>query len=269
MKYFAKVNIKRLLRNRRVGLGLALSGGGAKGFAHLGTLLAMERFGLKPDILAGVSAGSVVATLYAAGLAPLDILECFGAYSSFSDFTNFTLPKSSLFRLDKFARLFESWLPVKNLEQLNIPTTVCATDIVKGRAKGWCTGEITPRVMASCSVPIVFAPVEIDGVQYVDGGVLRNLPAWVIRKHCRTLIGSNCSPLVNTYTYKPSILSVAMRSYTLMSKSNTLQDILLCDVLIRHTAVAGVGAFDMSGMRKIVVAGYDAASPVIENMLNH
>ncbi len=269
MKILAKVNIKRLLSAKRHDLGLALSGGGAKGFAHIGVLMALEKFGLKPEVMAGVSAGSIVATLYAAGLSPRDIIECFAAYSGFTDFTNLTLPKASFFKLDKFARIFESWLPVKRLEELEIPTAVCATDISAGKSKGWWKGEITPRVMASCSVPIVFAPVEIDGVAYIDGGVLRNLPAWAIRKECLTLIGSNCSPLADDYTYKASLPSVAMRTYSLMSKSNTLQDILLCDVMIRHSAVASVSTFDMSEMRKIVLTGYETASPVIEKMLNN
>ncbi len=267
MRIFTKVSIKRLWSDKRYSTGLALSGGGAKGFAHVGVLMAMEKCGLKPSIMSGVSAGSIVATLYAAGLSARDIIDCFGAYSGFTDFTKLTVPKASLFKLDKFARIFESWLPVKYLEELEIPTMVCATDIEAGKSKGWGKGEITPRVMASCSVPIVFAPVEIDGVHYIDGGVLRNLPAWVIRKECRTLIGSNCSPLADDYTYKASLPSVTMRTYSLMSKSNTLQDILLCDHMIRHAAVASVGTFNMSEMRKIVLRGYETAMPVIETML--
>lgn len=269
MRIFTKVSIKRLWSDKRYSTGLALSGGGAKGFAHVGVLMAMEKCGLKPSIMSGVSAGSIVATLYAAGLTPREIIECFGAYSGFADFTKLTVPKASLFKLDKFARIFESWLPVKYLEELEIPTMVCATDMVAGKSKGWRKGEITPRVMASCSVPIVFAPVEIDGVHYIDGGVLRNLPAWVIRKECRTLIGSNCSPLADDYAYKASLPSVAMRTYSLMSKSNTLQDILLCDHMIRHASVASVGTFNMSEMRRIVLRGYETAMPVIETMLKN
>ena len=267
MKILEKVNIRQIWSKRPYHTGLALSGGGAKGFAHIGVLMAMEKNGLKPDVLAGVSAGSVVAVLYAAGLSPRDIIECFGAYSGFSDFTNLTIPKTSFFRLDKFAKIFESWLPVKYMEKLDIPTVICATDIEAGKSKGWWKGEITPRVMASCCVPIVFAPIEIDGRNYIDGGVLRNLPAWAIRKQCDTLIGSHCSPLSDDYTFKASLPAVAMRTYSLMSKSNTLQDILLCDVMIRHAAVAKVSTFDMSEMRSIVLKGYDTAMPVIEKML--
>jgi len=267
MKILAKVNIKKLLKKKRYDLGLALSGGGARGFAHIGALMAMEKQGVKPDVMSGVSAGAIISTLYGAGLSPRDIIECFDAYSGFTKLTKLTLPGASLFKLDKFAKIFESWLPVKNLEELTIPTVVCATDIVAGKSKGWWKGEITPRVMASCSVPIVFSPVTIDNACYIDGGVLRNLPAWAIRNVCRTLVGSNCSPLAGDYSYKPSLLSITQRTYSLMSKSNTLQDILLCDVMIRHSAIAQIHTFNMSEMHKIILSGYDTAMPVIENFL--
>lgn len=267
MKILEKVNIKRLWHTKRYELGLALSGGGAKGFAHVGLLMAMEKFGIKPEVMAGVSAGSIVSTLYAAGLTPRDIIECFAAYNGFSDLAKFTMPRTSFFKLDKFAKIFDSWLPIKYLEDLRIPTVICATDLEAGQSKGWWKGEITPRVMASCCVPIVFAPIEIGGVHYVDGGVLRNLPAWAIRKECRTLIGSNCSPLTPGYEYRPTLMQVALRSYALMSKSNTLRDMMLCDIIVRHHKVAQVSTFDMSEMRKIVLSGYDTACPIIEKLI--
>lgn len=267
MKILPEVNISRLFSHRATGLGLALSGGGAKGFAHIGVLMALEKNNLRPRVMAGVSAGSIVAVLYGAGLSPRDIVDCFASYSGWSDFTRLAMPRASLFSLDKFARIFESWLPVKRLEELHTPTYVCAADIEKGTSRAWTAGEITPRVMASCSVPIIFPPIRIEGNTYVDGGVLRNLPAWAIRSRCRTLLGSNCSPLDTSYTYRPTLLATAMRSYSLMSKANTLQDLLLCDSVVRHAGLTHVATFDMSDMRRTVLRGYDAACPVIESML--
>ncbi len=259
--------IKGFFDNKCYNFGLALSGGGAKGFAHLGTLLALQKFGLRPDILSGVSAGSIVATMYAAGLTPMEIVDCFSAYDGFKDFTAITVPRSGFFKLDKFAKILSSWLPVSKLEDLEIPTIVCATDIEKGRSVGWCRGEIAPRVIASCSMPIIFTPVGIEGVKYVDGGVLRNLPAWAIRDKCRVLLGSNCSPLGADYKFRNSIYALAWRSYNLMSKSNTLQDSLLCDFVIRHKAIAHVNTFDMKNLHNIVLRGYEASCPLIEEML--
>lgn len=249
-------------------VGVALSGGGAKGFSHIGALMAFETFDMKPEILSGVSAGSIAASLYGAGLTPKDIIECFAQTSKFGDFTEWALPKEGLFRLSKFGKLLESWLPVKYLEDMKIPTFICATDFEKGTSVGWSKGEIIPRVLASCSIPIVFHPQVINGVHYVDGGVLRNLPAWAIRDYCKTLFGVNCSPLRNNYKYKDSILDIAMRSYNLMSKANTLQDIKLCDHLVNLRQVADVGTFELKAMQATVNAGYDITCTLLESILN-
>lgn len=248
-------------------LGMAFAGGGAKGFSHIGVLQAFEQYGLRPQIVSGVSAGSIAGALYASGLTPADMIECFAEASSFGDFSQWMIPKEGIFRLNKFAKLLESWLPVKYLEDTQIPLVVCATNLEKGTSVGWCKGEIVPRVIASCSIPIIFKPVKINGFHYVDGGVLRNLPAWAIRDFCKVLIGSNCSPLDRTYYYKQNILDVAMRTYSLMNKANVLQDINLCDYVVSPMQVTSTKTFDLTSLRKNVGYGYDAACKVIEEML--
>jgi len=245
---------------------LALSGGGAKGFAHIGVLLAFERFGMKPDVISGVSAGSIAAVLYGAGLTPKEMLECFLEFGRFSDFTEWAVPKSGFFKLDKFGKILEQWLPVTTLEEMKIPTVICATDFDHGKSVGWASGEIVPRVLASCSIPIVFKPIRINGINYVDGGVLRNLPAWAIRRHCSTLFGSNCSPLNRHYRFKSSIIDIAIRSYQLTTKANTLQDLNLCDYVIQTPKTAETKVFDISQMRKVALYGYEEASKVLEKL---
>ena len=247
-------------------IGLALSGGGARGFAHVGVLLAFEKFDIKPKIISGVSAGSIVAALYGAGLKPLDILKCL-TDSKFGDFTEWTLPKASIFRLTRFAKHLESWLPIKNLEETEIRVVICATDFDNGKSVGWRKGEIVPRVVASCSIPIIFSPVKINGVNYVDGGVLRNLPAWAIRNNCSVLVGSNVSPLDRSYKYRKSIVGIAMRTFNLMSTANSLQDIQMCDVLIQTEQLSKYSTFDINSMKKITTHGYDCACKALEKFL--
>lgn len=257
------------LNNKTPRVGVAFSGGGAKGFTHIGAMMAFETFGVKPGIVSGVSAGSIAAVLFAAGLTPKEIIDCFKAYDHFGDFTQLTLPKAGFFKIDKFGKLLESWLPVSNLEELKIPAVVCATDIDAGKSVGWSKGEIVPRVLASCSIPIIFQPVNINGVNYVDGGVLRNLPAWAIRKHCRTLYGLNCAPLNRHYKYKHSLVDITLRTYSLMSKANTLQDLNLCDYVVRTPGNAQFGTFEISALEKAVKAGYEATCKVLEEALNN
>lgn len=251
-------------------VGLALSGGGAKGFSHIGVLMALERFGIKPDVMSGVSAGAIAGVLYSAGLTPLEIMKCFSDASKFGDFTEWSIPKKGFMKLDRFGKLLEEWLPVRKLEDLNIPMIVCATDIDHGKSVGWSKGEIVPRVVASCSIPVIFEPKKINGVNYVDGGVLRNLPAWAIRRYCHTLYGINCSPMRQAEVDRKSVMGIALRTYHLMLKANLPQDMRLCDHLIQIFDLSQVSTFDLSSLHKGVMAGYDAACKILEakNMHN-
>lgn len=239
-------------------VGLALSGGGARGFAHVGALKAFHEVGLKPDIIAGVSAGSIVATLYAAGHTPEDIVDIFKE-TSFSHLCELTVPTSGLMRMDGFKELLRRNIPYTNLEELPIPTVVGATDFDRGKPVAFDSGNIVERVCASCSMPIVFKPVVIDGTRYVDGGVLHNLPAWTIRSKCRVLIGVNCSPLTSGPANKNNMLGVALRSYELMAKTNTFPDIALCDILVRTDDIARYQVFNLKGINDVFQCGYFAA----------
>ncbi len=236
-------------------LGLALSGGGARGFAHAGAIMAIEEAGLKPDVIAGVSAGSVIAVLYAAGVHPLRMAELF-ASMGFRDFAELSFGDGGMFRIDKFKEfILRALSPYKNLEDLPVPTYLGVTDFDNGVPVAFSKGEIGPRMIASCSIPIVFKPVEIDGVKYVDGGVLRNHPAWILRDKCDMLIGVNVSPLKSKPRYK-SIFDVALRTYNLMAKANQAQDMGLCDISVQTPEIADVAVFDLKNIKKVFLSGY-------------
>lgn len=117
-------------------IGVALSGGGARGFAHAGALMALEQAGIRPDIIAGVSAGSVVAAMYAAGLHPRKILELFNG-ARFNDLAEFTVPHGGFFSLDRFRRFLSESIPVANLEDMPIPTVVGVTNFDSGKPEAF------------------------------------------------------------------------------------------------------------------------------------
>lgn len=235
-------------------LGVALSGGGARGFAHAGALMAIEEAGLRPDIISGVSAGSVVAILYAAGRKPIEIAEIF-SNRNFRDFAEFRLGSGGFFIIRRFEKFILSHLKgATHLEDLQIPTYIGVTDFDHGRPAEFHSGAIGPRMTASCSIPIVFAPVNIDGVNYVDGGVLRNMPAWIIRDKCDLLIGVNVSPLRKYNT--SSVIGAALRTYNLMTKANQAEDMALCDIAVEIAELSDYKAFDLRHIRKVFVSGY-------------
>lgn len=244
--------------SRPFNIGVALSGGGARGFAHLGALQALEETGFKPDLLAGVSAGAVVAVMYAAGRSPEEIIDRF-ASAKFSSFTRLSIGRAGLFDLSRFKKfVLDAVAPYKNLEDLPIPAYIGATDFDHGRSVAFNSGRIGERVIASCSIPIVFPPVRIDGTAYVDGGVLRNLPAWMIRPLCKRLIGVNCSPLVREKYNSRSLHDVALRTYNLMAKANQAADMEMCDLTVVMPDIAHYKVFNLKNVRSVFISGFGA-----------
>ena len=243
------------LRDRPYKVGLALSGGGARGVAHAGAIKAMLEVGLKPDIVAGVSAGSIVASMYAAGISPDDMVEIF-ATARFSDFCELTVPKDGFFRMDGFKKMLRKKIPYTNIEDLPMPVVIAATDFDHGKKVAFESGPLAERICASCSIPVVFKPVRIDGVRYVDGGVLDNMPAWAIRSRCRFLVGINCSPVSANKVPKTNLISIALRSYEMMMKNNSAADLSQCDMVITTDEIANYKVFNLQGLKKVFDSGY-------------
>lgn len=246
-------------------IGVALSGGGARGFAHAGALKAIEEFGLKPDIIAGVSAGAVAAVLYASGIPADEIMSRFT--SKFTDYCKLSIKDGGgIFKLTGMEKFLEKNTGVKNIEDLKIPTYIGVTNFDSGQHEEFHSGPLGKCVCASCSIPIVFNPVTINGVNYVDGGVLRNLPAWAIRDKCDYLIGVNCSPLTN-HKVKKSMFDIAMRTYNLMAKSNQDSDMRSCDLVIITPDLAKYQVFNLKDIEKVYRSGYAAGHRALKDWI--
>lgn len=238
-------------------LGVALSGGGAKGFAHLGVFKLLNECGVTPDIISGTSAGALAGALYADGYSSDEIKEIFKG-REFSEFACLQMPKAGLFDMSRMKNFLQKHLRTKKIEDLEIPLVIVATDLDNGVSREFRHGPIEEAIMASCCVPIVFSPVEINGIHYVDGGLFRNFPVSNIRQECKKVIGVNVSPLV-PLKYKQTIRHIAERSYHYMFRANTMEDRLLCDLLIETGSATGYKMFDLENVDQIVQIGYDTA----------
>lgn len=247
-------------------LGIALSGGGARGFAHAGALKALAEANIKPDVLAGVSAGAVVAVMYGAGLDPEQIVEAFsGQAHRFSDFTRLSLGSPGLFNPAKFKRyVMGAIAPVKTFEELSADTYIGVTNLTTGQACEFHAGELADVMLASCSIPIIFRPVEIDGDLYVDGGVLHNMPSWILAGRCECLIGVNVSP-VKSLGKRPRLSDVALRSYQLMSKASVPGDMELCDIKVEVPGLEAFSTFGLKNIKQIYINGYEAMKRALQD----
>lgn len=243
-------------------LGLALSGGGAKGFAHIGAIKALEERGIIPEVISGTSAGAVAAAMYSSGISPEDILGLFVKHDV-RDFLNFTMSAKSFLKYDGFSLFLKNVLPVKNIEELKIPVHIIATNFDKGVYEDFTEGELVPRIMASCTLPVVFQPLKINGTRYVDGGLFKNLPVSPIRHLCEKIIAINVNPhLINEH--KENMLYVAAKSYQYVFQANVSQDKAICDWLIEINSVLKYKTFELKKAREIYELGYNEMCSALE-----
>lgn len=185
------VRIVRHLIGARVGL--ALSGGGARGFAHLGVLRALDRAGISFDLVAGTSIGALTGMSYCAGWDPEEVLPQFadqltpprllrmlpGGYRWFM---------YGMFRLGRWDAMLRPYLGDCTLEQLQIPLSVVAVDLIAGATVVRDRGDAINALMESINLPGIALPIVRDGMALVDGGVLNNLPADILPERGANLV---------------------------------------------------------------------------------
>jgi len=203
----------------------------------------------------------LVGALYSDGYSPDEIAVCFEEIS-FRNMTKIRLPDGGFFKTDIFQKFLNSKLRARTFEELSIPLRVVATDLDNGRSVTFNSGQLIDPIVASCTFPVLFSPKIINGIHYVDGGVLKNFPVSTIRKDCEKVIGINASPLVAD-EYKQSILNVALRSYNFMFKANILHDKGLCDLLIEPVDMGNYETFDVDKGREIFELGYRSAKQIL------
>src|SRR5574344_1161966 len=138
---------------RKFRVGISLSGGGAKGIAHLGVLQALEECGFKPQVIAGVSAGAIIGALYADGKSPKEICQFFKD-SSFFKFVKIVVPKKGVMSTERFYNLLDGFLTAKTFEELQMPLTINATELIEGKNVYFNSGPLVDKIVASSSVPI-------------------------------------------------------------------------------------------------------------------
>ena len=250
------------MATKKYPLGIAFSGGGAKAAAHCGALQALKEYGISPNIVSGTSAGALVATLHASGFEPRQMVELFQGMNFFKDIVTPSVPKGGLFDSRPLVDLLRSHLPYTRLEELPVPTYLVASDLEHGVPKVFSRGEIAPRVVASCSIPVVFQPMCINGIHYVDGGAFQNLPVSAIRQKCEKVIALSLNHLEED-KYKDSLISVAYRSFSMMMVSNIVADTAQADLFIELDTY-GCTAYDMSKIEGLFFRGYDSAVKVLE-----
>lgn len=246
-------------------LGLVLGGGGARGFAHLGVIQAMFELGLKPDIISGTSAGSIIGAMIAAGRTPQECLEFFIG-KKMLHFARPTMSKKGIMTMTNMEEHLACFLNVTTFEELKIPLVITASDINNAIPVHFEKGDLLPCIIASCSIPVVFTPKEIANIDYVDGGVFMNLPVRPIRKRCEKIIAVEINS-IDTSEKITNMLGMAIRSFHLGVNRNTDIDRNMCDIFIAPQNMTKYSMFDLEHVREIYNEGYKTAKRILKNSI--
>jgi NTE family protein len=247
-------------------IGLALSGGGVRGFAHLGVLQALEEMEVKVSALSGVSAGAITGALYAAGYKAKEIFKLVKEYNYFT-VSNLALSRTGIFSLRNIETTLKGLLKEDNFEHLGIPLFITATNLSEGRSVIFSSGKLSDKVMASASVPAVFQPVLIEGSYYVDGGVLNNFPVSCLKDVCDVVIGSHVNKLYDGKHIDISEIQIIEHCFHLAIANKVYEQALLCDVFL-EPMLAGYNMFELKHAEKVFELGYKAAMEQKELILS-
>ena len=243
------------LSKRAPRIGLALGGGAAKGFAHVGVIAVLEEAGLRPDYVVGTSAGSLVAALYASGKTSAELQKTAMSMEE-ATITDWMLPLvgRGVFRGDALGRFVNDAVGGRLIEDMRIPLGVVATDLGSGQAVLFQRGDTGTAVRASSAVPAVFVPVKINGRDYVDGGLVAPVPVRYARQMGAELVIAVDISTAPEDSATKDTLQILLQTFSIMGKSINQHELRKADIVVRPSLV-GLKSADFSARQRAIDAG--------------
>jgi NTE family protein len=251
------------MANKKFKTGIVLSGGGARGFCHLGVLQALTEANIFPDVVSGTSAGAIVGALYADGHKPYEILSLLSKNSRL-DYFSLTMPKEGLLQISGIVKILKELLKARTFEELKIPLFVAATDLNNGKIVYFSEGDLIKPIIASASIPVLFKPLVINNISYVDGGVMDNFPIDPIEKNCETIIGSFVNPVGDEKSFS-SLMSIAARTFHLSMYRDILEKQNKFTLLIAPPELKKYAILDPGKAEELFEIGYNKTRKELKN----
>lgn len=241
-----------------VRIGLALGGGAARGFAHVGVIQVLEEAGIRPQYVAGTSAGSLVAALYASGMSGAQLRQVAVAMQE-AAITDWVLPlfNRGALKGDALAQYVNQQVQGRQIENMSLPLGIVATDLRTGDAVVFRRGNTGTAVRASSAVPGVFLPVKIGEREYVDGGLVAPVPVQQARQ-----MGANFVIAVDISSDPQSgetsdVFKILLQTFTIMGRSINALALRQADVVVQPS-LNGVGSADFASRERSIEQGRQA-----------
>jgi NTE family protein len=245
--------------------GLVLSGGGARGLAHIGVIAALEKNGIFPGVISGSSMGAVVGALYAGGVDTEEILNI-ARNKKLHNLFNWSFPKhGGMLTLKLLQQVLEKYLPEDSFKALQKKLYITTSNISAGREVVFSRGPLHQAILASASIPIIFEPQLIDGQTYVDGGLFNDMPVEPLVGKCGKIIASH----VNYNGPEPeltSIRAIAERVYKLAIYQHVEKNFSKCDYIIDPPELREHSVFDFKHIDLLYEIGFNAAALLAQRM---
>lgn len=245
-------------------IGLALGGGAARGFAHIGVIQVLEENGIKPDLVVGTSAGSLVAALYASGKSGAE-LGAMAASMDESAITDWSYPGRGLIRGEALARYVREHTGGRSIERMRIPLGIVATDLASGAAVLFQIGDPGVAVRASSAVPAVFQPVRIGTREYVDGGLVAPVPVRFARQMGAELVIAVDISEAPEGNPTADSMQILLQTFAIMGRSINNFELREADVVLRPM-LPGMSSADFAARKRVIQAGRTAAQAQLADL---
>jgi len=243
-------------------VGLALSGGGIRGVAHLGIMQALTDNGIRFSHISGTSAGAVAAAFFAEGYEPKEVLRIIKD-AKLLMMLRPAIGSTGLLSTLHIRSLIQKYIPHNSFQKLKTIVTISSVDLGEGKLVYFTDGELDIAILASCCLPGIFKPIIINDHMYVDGGILNNFPVEPLVGNCDFIIGSSCNHLPHVTEMK-SFVSMIDRAAMIAINASLNNHKILCDVVIEPHGLGGYGIFETDNTDKIFEIGYAEGLKAVE-----
>ncbi len=244
------------MHKRKIKIGLAFGGGGARGFCHLGAIKAFEEFGLKFDFVSGTSAGSLAGAFYASGLTYKQMYEAIKDIKE-KDIRKNIIPFTPS-KIDGVGEIIINNLGDIDIQDLPTPFAAVAVDIKSTKEVCFAKGNLAKAVMGSCAVPGVFQPVVYDDMILCDGGLQNTIPADIPRYFgCDYVISIDVNKSRTYGTDSTKFVDVIFCSIRILMKSNAVRGYVNSDLVVAPETKR-FKSTKTDGMEEMIEEGYKA-----------
>ena len=245
-------------------IALVLGGGGARGFAHVGVIKALEAQGISPDMVVGTSVGSAVGALYAAGFSGYQLQEISIPLQR-DTISDWAIPNLGFLSGEPLELFINRMLQQKPMEKLRRTFAAVATDLKTGEEIVFRTGNTGQAVRASCAVPGIFQPVVIQGKRYVDGGLIKPVPVSIARAMGADIVIAVDISNLPENNKTDSTLDILLQTFDIMSRSINRYELLKADIVI-SPATKAIAQTNLDDKHWAILEGEKAASAIIPQL---